>query len=67
MPWEKDNPYAVVDEESNPPVVVARYERLAQAEFHISHLAAHGGAVLREKVERGGYGIDGPEHEEGNS
>lgn len=64
MPWEKDNPFAVVDEESNPAYVVARYERLELAEFHITHLHGHGGSVLRAKVERGGYGIDGPEEKE---
>jgi len=62
MTWEKDNPFAIVDEESNPMgVVVARYARLDQAEFHIGWLRDHGGAWLRAKVERGGYGIDGPE------
>ena len=61
MAWKKANPFAVVDVENNPPVVIARYERLDQAEWHIGHLKDHGGTVLRKKVERGGYGIDGPE------
>lgn len=63
MTYEKDKPFAIVDEESNPPVVIARYARLEQAEFHIGHLAATGGKYLRDKVERGGYGIDGPEEQ----
>lgn len=60
IPWgaqvsfEADFPFAIVDEESLPPKVVARYEKLQQAEFHIAHLARHGGDVLREKVLRGG-------------
>lgn len=61
MTYEKDKPFAVTDEEINPPVVIARYARLALAEFHVSHLAATGGRYLRDKVKRGGYGIKGKE------
>lgn len=60
MTYETDNPYAVVDEECDPPVVVIRYDTLAITEWFIAYLAKHGGTVTREKVERGGYGIDGP-------
>lgn len=61
MSWETDNPVTVVDEESNPPRVVARYPKVELAEWHIANLAEHGGAEERDKVERGGYGIDAPE------
>lgn len=54
---------AIVDEECNPPVVVTRYESVAQAEWFLGYLAAHGGSVTRAKVERGGYGIDAPEEQ----
>jgi hypothetical protein len=57
--YEERFPYAVVDEET--PYVVARYETQAQAEFHIDQLHKYGGTVMRQKVERGGYGIDGPQ------
>jgi hypothetical protein len=53
-------PFKVVDEESSPPHVVADYAELEQAEFHIEWLHKAGGYVLRAKVDRGGYGIDGP-------
>lgn len=59
MSYEKDNPFAIVDGESNPPVVVARYARLALAAWHIGHLAATGGKYVRDKVARGAYAIDG--------
>jgi len=58
--WEACNPYAIVDEEDGG-TVVARYTRLDLAEFHIGHLRDHGGTWLHAKVNRGGYGIDGPE------
>ena len=61
MSYETDNPYAIVDEESDPPWVVVRYDTRAKAEKYLAYLAKHGGTYLREKVERGGYGIDGPE------
>jgi hypothetical protein len=59
--YETDNPWAVVDEESDPPTVVARYHHREGAEFHLNLLLKRGGTAAREKVLRGGYGIDGPE------
>lgn len=61
MSWEADNPVAVVDEEADPPVIVTRYQQVAQAEWFLGYLREHGGSVLRDKVDRGGYGIDAPE------
>ena len=58
MSWEESYPVAVVDEESDPPTVVLRYAEVSQAEWYLGHLRDHGGTVLREKVNRGGYGID---------
>jgi hypothetical protein len=58
--YATDNPYAVVDEECDPSWVVIRYDTLAKAEKYLAYLAKHGGTALRAKVERGGYGIDGP-------
>lgn len=63
MSWETENPVAVVDVETNPPVVVTRYQGTAQAEWFLGYLREHGGQVLREKVDRGGYGIGAPEEE----
>lgn len=61
MSWETENPVAVVDVETNPPVIVTRYQETAQAEWFLGYLREHGGQVLREKADRGGYGIDAPE------
>jgi hypothetical protein len=61
MTWEQENPVAVVDVECDPPVVVTRYKTPGEAEWFLGYLAEHGGRASREKVERGGYGIDGPE------
>jgi hypothetical protein len=61
MTWATENPVAVVDEESNPPVVVTRYRTPEAAQWYLGYLAEHGGSVTRAKVERGGYGIDAPE------
>ena len=55
-PW----PFKVIDEETDPPVMVCSYDTLEKAEFFIDHLRKHGGTVTRAKVDRGGYGIDGP-------
>lgn len=63
--WEADFPVAVVDEETDPPVVVTRWKTVAQAEGFIEYLHTHGGKVTARKVERGGYGIDVPEELEG--
>jgi len=59
--WETSNPYAVVDVEEGLGRIVVRYETRAKAEWYLTYLARTGGSVLRAKVERGGYGIDGPE------
>jgi hypothetical protein len=64
MTWESANPVAVVDEESNPPVVVIRYPTVSDAEWYLGYLHDHGGTYLREKIARGGYGIDAPEVQE---
>lgn len=61
MSYESDWPVAVVDIECDPNYVVIRYKRPEQAEWYTTYLADHGGAVLRAKVERGGYSIDVPE------
>lgn len=61
MTWEQDNPWAIVDEECDQPVVVARYPHRKGAEFHLDLLLKRGGTAAKEKVLRGGYGIDGPE------
>jgi predicted enzyme related to lactoylglutathione lyase len=53
---------AVVDEETDPPVVVIRYKTVAEAEWYLGYLREHGGTVTRAKIARGGYGIDAPEH-----
>ena len=57
MSWESDNPWALVDTESDPERVVARYTRDAGVWFHLRHLEEHGGSVTREKIRRGGYDI----------
>jgi hypothetical protein len=54
-------PFTVTDTECNPPYVVTRYAQRDQAEWFLTYLTAHGGAVTRTKVERGGYQVDGPE------
>lgn len=61
MAYEKDNPFAVVDKECDPPYTVARYDKVYKAEFHLTWLRDHGGKKARAKVERSGYRIDGPE------
>lgn len=61
MSYETDFPVAVVDEETDPPVVVTRWQTVAQAEGFIEYIRRHGGRKGTEKVERGGYGIDAPE------
>lgn len=58
--YERANPVAVVDVECDPPYTVLRYAKPEQAEWYLGYLAEHGGAVLRAKVERGGYAIDAP-------
>lgn len=57
MSYASDNPHAVTDVECDPPYVVARYAKPAQAQFHLSHLREHGGSTIRAKVDRGGYAV----------
>jgi hypothetical protein len=58
MTWESANPAAVVDEESHPPVVIMRCPTLEEAEHRLDYLWEHSDAVIRAKIDRGGYGID---------
>lgn len=52
---------AVTDTETDPPVVVLRYDKPEQAEWYLGWLREHGGTQARDKIDRGGYGIDVPE------
>lgn len=61
MSWEQVYPVAVVDEESRPVWTVTRCKTVGEAEWFIGYLHDHGGQAAREKIERGGYGIDAPE------
>jgi hypothetical protein len=58
MTWETANPWAIVDIEARPQVVVTRYESKAMATWYLGYLLAHGAASTQAKLRRGGYGIE---------